>query len=90
MRLNEDYFNDIEITDDDIDSSDDNYNTDDYANPEEYYKAMSSKYSHYIVINIDAEHIITDSDLWTDKIPRMLKKLSTVALKIEQILQFLR
>ena len=79
MRLNEDYFKDIEITDDII-SSDDNYilpNTDDYdyANPKEYY-AMSSKYSHYIVLGIKTdEHILTDSDLWTDKIPHMLKKL---------------
>ena len=50
MILNEDYFKDIEITDDDIKSSDDNYYTDDYANPEEYYDAMSSKYSRYIDI----------------------------------------
>ena len=36
---------------------------------------MSSKYSHYIVLGITDEHILTDSDLWTNKIPRMLKKL---------------
>ena len=84
MILNEDYFKDIEITDDDINSSDDNYmlpnhNTDDYdyANPEECYKAMSSKYSHYIVLDIETEtdNVLTDSDLWNNKIPRMLKKL---------------
>ena len=79
MRLNEDYFKDIEITDDII-SSDDNYmlpNTDDYdyANPKEYY-AMSSKYSHYIAIGIKKyENILTDSELWNNKIPHMLKKL---------------
>ena len=80
MILNEDYFKDIEITDDII-SSDDNYilpnhNTDNYANGKEYYNAMSAKYSHYIVLGIKTdEHILTDSDLWTNKIPCMLKKL---------------
>lgn len=35
MLLNEDYFKDIELTDDDLESSDDiNLNTDDYANSE--------------------------------------------------------
>ena len=77
MRLNGDYFDDLKLTDADIESSDDvvNLNTDDYANEKEYYNDMSSKYSHYIVINIDADHIITDSELWTDKVPHMLKKL---------------
>ena len=74
MRLNEDYFKDIEITDDII-SSDDNYmlpNTDDYdyANGKEYYNAMSSKYSHYMFLGT-----LTDSELWTDKVPHMLKRL---------------
>ena len=79
MILKEDYFNDLNLTDDDIESSDDNYNTDtddyDYANGKEYYKAMSSKYSHYIVLNIETYNNPTDSVLWTNKVPRMLKKL---------------
>ena len=81
MRLNEDYFKNIEITDDII-SSDDNYilpnlNTDDYdyANPKEYYNAMSSKYSHYMTLCIETDNILTDSNLWNNKIPHMLKKL---------------
>ena len=84
MILKEDYFDDLKLTDDDIESSDDNYNTDtdDYANPKEYYKAMSSKYNSYMFlgikdIKIDIDNdILTDSELWTDKIPRMLKRLS--------------
>ena len=81
MILNENYFDDIEITDDDIKSSDGNYilpnhNTNNYANGKEYYNAMSAKYSHYIVLGIKTdEHILTDSYLWTNKIPHMLKKL---------------
>ena len=77
MILNENYFNDLDLTDDDIESSDDNYSTDtdEYANTKEYYNAMSSKYSHYIVLGITDEHILTDFKLWTNKIPCMLKKL---------------
>ena len=78
MILNENYFDDIEITDDDIKSSDSiaashNY---EYATPEKYYNTMSSKYSHYMYLGIKTdEHILTDSDLWTNKIPCMLKRL---------------
>ena len=77
MILNENYFDDLKLTDDDIESSDNvNHNTDGYANIEEYYNAMSSKYSNYIVLGIKTDkHILTDSDLWNNKIPRMLKKL---------------
>ena len=77
MILKEDYFKDIEITDDDIESSDDNYSTDtdDYANPKEYYNAMSSKYSHYMTLCVETDNILTDSNLWNNKIPHMLKKL---------------
>ena len=77
MILNENYFDDIEITDDDIKSSDSivashNY---EYATPEKYYNTMSSKYSHYMVLGILSNKILTNSDLWNNKIPRMLKKL---------------
>ena len=82
MILNGDYFNDfLDLTDDDIKSSDDsmlpnNYNSFEYANGKEYYNDMSSKYSHYIALGIKTnKHILTDSDLWTNKIPCMLKKL---------------
>ena len=77
MILKEDYFDDLKLTDDDIKSSDDNYNTDtdNYANPKEYYDAMSSKYSHYMTLCIETDNILTDSNLWNNKIPHMLKKL---------------
>ena len=77
MILNESYFDDIEITDDDIKSSDSIAISHDneYATPENYYNTMSSKYSHYMVLGIQANNLLTDSDLWTDKIPHMLKKL---------------
>ena len=77
MILNGDFFDDLKLTDDDIKSSDDNnYNSFEYANLKEYYNDMSSKYSHYIALGIKTnKHILTDSNLWNNKIPCMLKKL---------------
>ena len=52
MILNEDYFDDIEITDDDINSSEDDvpssYNK--YATPEEWFADIKSRYTHRIEI----------------------------------------
>ena len=59
MILNEDYFKDIEITDDDINSSEDDvpssYNK--YATPEEWFADMKSRYTHCIeiLLNIDCK-----------------------------------
>lgn len=53
MILNEDYFKDLEITDDDIASSDSDavFNSDDidYDTPADYYNAMTSKYTHCLI-----------------------------------------
>ena len=52
MILNEDYFKDIEITDDDIDSSDNiviSHNKE-YATPEEWFTDIKSRYTHRIEI----------------------------------------
>ena len=52
MILTEDYFKDIEITDDDIESSDDiviSHNNE-YDNPEQMFMDMKSKYAHCIEI----------------------------------------
>jgi hypothetical protein len=54
MLLNENYFDDIEITDDDIKTQDivspDSSITGTYANPEEWFNDMKSKYFHIMVI----------------------------------------
>ena len=52
MILTEDYFKDIEITDDDIESSDDIVisNNNEYATPEDWFMDMKSKYTHCIEI----------------------------------------
>ena len=59
MILNEDYFKDIEITDDDIESSDDiviSHNKE-YATPEEWFADMKSRYTHCIeiLLNLDCK-----------------------------------
>ena len=53
MILNEDYFDDIEITDDDIESSDSIAisNNNEYATPEEWFADMKTRYTHCININ---------------------------------------
>ena len=54
MLLNENYFDDIEITDDDIETQDiespDSSITGTYANPQEWFNDMKSKYFHIMVI----------------------------------------
>ena len=52
MILNEDYFDDIEITDDDIDIS----NNNEYATPEEWFMDMKSKYTHCIEIPLSQDY----------------------------------
>ena len=51
MILNEDYFDDIEITDKDIESPEDNADTAlKYATPEEWFADIKSRYTHRIEI----------------------------------------
>ena len=57
MILNEDYFKDIEITDDDIESSvnaSSSYNK--YDNPEQMFIDMKSKYTHCIEIPLKQKY----------------------------------
>ena len=49
MILNENYFDDLDLTDEDIESPDaDSY--DEYATPEEWFVDMKSRYAHCIEI----------------------------------------
>ena len=58
MILNEDYFKDIEITDDDIDSSDDIVisHSNEYATPEEWFADMKSRYTYCIEIPLSRDY----------------------------------
>lgn len=90
MLISEDYFNNIEITDDVVSSTE---QSNDSENPELLFDSMLSNYTHCISIQVLSSTFIfhqKEKKLWQKIIPRTIKRLSTVALKIEQILQFLR
>ena len=59
MILNENYFDDIEITDDDIASSDSDTVFIDYATPADYYNDMTSRYTHCLIFSIASNNSLT-------------------------------
>ena len=61
MLLKEDYFKDLDLTDDDIASSVDDFNSDtiDYATPADYYNDMTSRYTHSIIFSVDGNNSLT-------------------------------
>ena len=77
MLLNEDYFDKIEITDDDI-TSPDTEDTAEYANPEEWFADMKSKYGHFLRIRIEEKDIIHKDYIWKSKVPHLLRNLQYV------------
>ena len=76
MLLKEDYFKDLEITDDDIASSDSDSYAIDYATPVEYYNAMTSKFTHYLIFTTPVSDFPMHTINWTVEISHMYKKLS--------------
>lgn len=73
--MEEDYFKILELTDEDLLSTEDTFiNTVEYTNPTEYYDAMSSRYTHCMIFELT--HIIyTQSAKWIVEIPHMYRKL---------------
>ena len=61
MLLKEDYFKDLELTDEDVRNSVGDFNTDnnDYTTPAEYYDAMASRYTHCIIFEVDSDNSLT-------------------------------
>ena len=84
MLLKENYFDDIEITDDDIKTQDSHIEspessvTGTYANPQEWFNDMKSKYSHIMVIILQKNEIMSQTDIWETKIPSMVKRLKYI------------
>lgn len=82
MLLNENYFDDIEITDDDIKTQDivspESSVTGTYANPEEWFNDMKSKYSHIMVIILQKNEIMSQTDIWETILPGMVKRLKYI------------
>ena len=58
MRLNEDYFDELKLTDEDIESSDSIAisNNGEYDNPEQMFMDMKSKYAHCIEMPLRQKH----------------------------------
>ncbi|MEE3416939.1 MAG: hypothetical protein VZR53_16425 [Prevotella sp.] len=72
MLLNEDYFDDLKLTDDDIASSDGiavSLNNE-YATPEEWFNSIYPKYNCFLSLNIQKKDalILTDDKLWNQQI----------------------
>ena len=81
MLLNENYFDDIEITDDDIKTMDSPIASPEsgtYANPEEWFNDMKSKYFHIMVIILQKHEIMSQTDIWETKLPSMFKRLKYI------------
>jgi hypothetical protein len=72
MLLNEDYFDDLDLTDDDIESSDSTAVSlnNEYATPEEWFKSICTKYNCFLSLNIKKKNvlILTDDRLWSHQI----------------------
>ena len=73
MRLNEDYFDDLKLTDDDIITHDDDIVGNEYNSPEEWYIDMQSKYSHCLGfdVKIKDKHSV-------DRISHIIKRLQYI------------
>jgi hypothetical protein len=58
MRLNENYFDELKLTDEDIESSDAEISSsyDEYDNPEQMFMDIKSKYAHSIEIPMKHKH----------------------------------
>ena len=76
MLLKEDYFKDLEITDDNIASSDSDADDIDYATPADYYNAMTSKFTHCLIFTTPISDFPMHTINKTVEISHMYKKLS--------------
>ena len=79
MLLNEDYFDDLKLTDDDIQTSDNTHTAlSGYYSPEQMYAEMQSKYSTCICV----EHYFRNQDFngppGIHGIPQLIKNLQYV------------
>jgi hypothetical protein len=79
MILNENYFDDIEITDDDIISPDNDINlSGTFNNKDEMYHMIQSVYDHCLLIEIKRKDVLLNDYLWDKQVLHLLKKLKTI------------
>ena len=86
MLLNEDYFNKIEITDDDITDKDTNHNNDQQPNIETYFNHMFSDYTHCIGIIIDQKQpdLYLNKVLWEQYYPHLIYVFRTYNIEYSE------
>lgn len=78
MLIREDYFKDIDITDDDITSST-TEQSNEPDNTDSLFNTMLSNYTHCISILVySSKSIFKNKKLWQDSIPRIIKRLYTL------------
>ena len=79
MLLNENYFDDLKLTDDDIESPDNDINlSGTFNNKDEMYRMIQSVYDQCLLIEIKKKDILLNDYLWDKQVLHLLKKLKTV------------
>jgi hypothetical protein len=79
MILKENYFDDIEITNDDIISPDNDINlSSTFNNTDEMYRIIHSVYDRCMIIEIKKKDILQNDYLWDKQVPHLLRKLKTI------------
>ena len=78
MLLNENYFDDLKLTDDDIISPDNNINlSGTFNNIDDMYHMIQSVYDQCLLIEIKQKDLLMNNYLWDNQVLHLLKKLKT-------------
>ena len=79
MILNENYFDDIEITNDDIISPENDIAlSSTFNNKDEMYRMIQSVYDRCMIIEIKKKDILLNDYLWDKQVLHLLRKLKTI------------
>ena len=79
MLLNENYFDELKLTDDDIISPDNDINlSGTFNNIDDMYRKMQSVYDRCLFIEIKRKDILLNNYLWDKQVPHLLRKLKTI------------
>ena len=79
MIINEDYFKELELTDDDIISDDSGQPTHIYKDYGDYSRHLTTQFKQCIIIHTSVfEDLFYNKTLWNTTIPNMLKRVELV------------
>ena len=73
MILNEDYFNNLELTDNDFSDTDEHIINDNSDNPEKWFQDIKSRYTYSMIFFIKKRDIPSESKTWEKEIPNTFK-----------------